>query len=595
MTGEPLSRNERTAVAGLTLLVGLTRFIPLSRGPWDWDEVLFCLSLGDYNVAVHQPHPLGFPLFVLLGKFFRLFVSSDFGALQTVNILASIAVFPVLFWLARALRMDFVTSLGAALLFAFLPNVWFYGGTAFSDPLGMVLFLAVAAAYLTAGSDARRYLAASLLLAAALLVRPQNLFVAIFPWTIATVRLLRERRFRPVAGGTLIVVLLVAAGYGAAAWATGFDAYYHAVIGHTSYVRHADSIEAAYRPPLWEVARIQLDPYEAGKASLLIDVLMLAALIRGRRKTVAEILLIFAPFFLFAIFAVNPGGSSRFSLNYVAAFALLAAEGTDALGRIWRRGRIAIHAVVMTLLIGRLVTWILPAFATPRATLPPPVSAALWLRAHVPETSTIFNDGSWPWPRYYLPHHKQVVVSDIGDMLQRPDSAGGWFFGMGASTTDGAILFLRPRNRTWNVVTQRNFESFVAPAGQMVEFGNGWHGPEQNGADSWRWAGSHSWTTFGPAREPRELRLRFDVPLDAIKHPVTVRFLMNGAPLGTFVATRQEGNEVRFVVSPRADRPNVLEIAVSDAFVPARLGGSDDHRELALMLHSWTWRPAAIK
>src|SRR6185295_10194523 len=123
----------------------------------------------------------------------------------------------------------------------------------------------------------------------------------------------------------------------------------------------------------------------------------------------------------------------------------------------------------------------------------------------------------------------------------------------------------------------------------------GWHGPEQDGADSWRWSSGHSWTRFGPARGPRELRLNFGVPLDAIRHPITVRFTMNGAPLGTYVATKQDGNEVRFVLNPRSDRPNVLEIEVSDSFVPASRGGSDDRRELALMLRSWTWRPAAIK
>src|ERR1700741_3254974 len=113
MSAAPLSRNERTAVFSIAVLVGLTRFIPLSRGPWDWDEILFCLALGDYDVAVHQPHPAGFPLFILLGKFARLFTSSDFHALQAVNVLASWFVFPAMYAVARAFRLDFFASVSA--------------------------------------------------------------------------------------------------------------------------------------------------------------------------------------------------------------------------------------------------------------------------------------------------------------------------------------------------------------------------------------------------------------------------------------------------------------------------------------------------
>src|SRR5688500_18236099 len=160
------SPNQRRALLALTVLVGLTRFIPLSRGPWDWDEILFCMALGKYDVALHQPHPAGFPLFILLGKFAQLFADSDFHALQAVNVVASLFVFPVMFAVARAFRLDFFASISAALLFSFMTNVWFYGGTAFSDPLGMVLFLCAIAAYLSAGTSTRRYVVASVLMAA---------------------------------------------------------------------------------------------------------------------------------------------------------------------------------------------------------------------------------------------------------------------------------------------------------------------------------------------------------------------------------------------------------------------------------------------
>ena len=48
------------------------------------------MAVGHYDVAAHQPHPAGFPLFILLGKFARLFADSDFQALQAVNVVTSL-------------------------------------------------------------------------------------------------------------------------------------------------------------------------------------------------------------------------------------------------------------------------------------------------------------------------------------------------------------------------------------------------------------------------------------------------------------------------------------------------------------------------
>src|SRR5688500_15714173 len=70
---ERLARGERRAIVIATAVVAFTRLLALARGPWDWDEMLFLLGLRDYDVALHHPHPPGFPLFVLAAK---LLVSS---------------------------------------------------------------------------------------------------------------------------------------------------------------------------------------------------------------------------------------------------------------------------------------------------------------------------------------------------------------------------------------------------------------------------------------------------------------------------------------------------------------------------------------
>lgn len=590
-----ITRPQRIAVVITSIVVGLTRFIPLSMAPWDWDEILFCLSLDDYNVALHQPHPAGFPLFILLGKIARLFIDSNFQALQAVNVAASLLVFPVMFRVARAFLHDFLHSWVAALLFSFLTNVWFYGGTAFSDTLGMVAFLGAIAAYLSLDRRPRRYVIASVWLAAGVLVRPQNAVVAVFPWTMATVRRLRARDYRTLIAGTLVLVALVGIGYGAAAYATGVEPYLASLRGHSQYVTRADSIANAERTPLSEVLLMQLDPFDAGKVMLAINLLALIGIVVGRRRVMAQVLLTFVPFFLFSALAANPAGTSRFSLNYLAGVVILAVEGTDVLARLAARItpslRLAVHLVVAAVLLVRLITWGLPAFETPRTTIPPPTAAALWLRQYVPVTSTIFVHGSMPpWVKYIAPKHPRVIVSSANEVLAHPAAMNGWYIAMAPPPSEGAIGFIRPRNRTWNIVTKRGFEAFVQPTSEVAGFGIGWHNLEDDGTSTWRWSQRRAVIRLGPTNLRRELRLRFHVPVEVYDHPVQVTFKFNGAPLGSVVA--KADNEVRYVVTGRADGVNVLEVETSDSFVPARKGGSQDQRELGIMLQSWSWRDA---
>jgi hypothetical protein len=57
--------------------------------------------------------------------------------------------------------------------------------------------------------------------------------------------------------------------------------------------------------------------------------------------------------------------------------------------------------------------------------------------------------------------------------------------------------------------------------------------------------------------------------------------------IGTVPVTKFD-NEVRYVVTGRANMPNMLNIEVSEAFVPAQRG-EVDKRELAFMLRDVAW------
>jgi 4-amino-4-deoxy-L-arabinose transferase-like glycosyltransferase len=594
---EPLTRNQRIAVTVTAVVVALTRLLALAKGPWDWDEILFCMAVQDYDILSHQPHPPGFPFYIFLARIARLFVDSDFHSLQIVNVVAAMLVFPVMFAVARSFRLDFIASFWAAFLFAFLPNVWFYGGTAFSDIPAMLLFLGTIAAFMFAARNgkASTYFLASIILAAGLMVRPQNTIVAFFPWALATWNLARAKRWRIVIAGASLTIGLTILGYSLGAWATGFVAYFDALYRHFLYVRAADSVTAAIRPPLYKVVAMMLDPYQAGKVSVLMNVLALIGVIRfvtrEPRQPMREIFLTFAPFFLFAMFAVNPLGSSRFSLNWIAGIVLLAALGTATLADVVPRARVVVFAVFLAIFAGRLIPWTLPAFDEPRRNDAPPVAAAKWVAANVPLTSTVFVDESiWPWAKYYIPNHKQARPHDPVTVVRDAGAESGVYLSMFPAQVRSERIFVRPRNRTWNLVTQRSFEAYVTPSRLLVSFDNGWYMQEGEYPNIWRWSSRRASIRFAPMTRPGELHLKFEVPVDVIPHPVRVTFSLNGKVVGTHVATTLK-NDVRLVLHPRSNGVNTLRIELSDTIIPARLKTGNDWRQLGLMLESWEWTP----
>ncbi|HEX7421580.1 MAG TPA: hypothetical protein VF505_16940, partial [Thermoanaerobaculia bacterium] len=77
---DPMSASEKRALLIATLITAATRVWGLARSPWDWDEILFSLALRHYDVALHHPHPPGFPLFIAAAKLFTLMGVSDFHA-----------------------------------------------------------------------------------------------------------------------------------------------------------------------------------------------------------------------------------------------------------------------------------------------------------------------------------------------------------------------------------------------------------------------------------------------------------------------------------------------------------------------------------
>jgi len=355
----PLSRRERLVLVALSLAVALTRWFAMAKSLWDWDEALFVLAVREYDVAAYHPQPPGFPLFIALAK---LLPFDEFRALQTLVVLASLFVFPAAFFLARELRARFFVSCAAGLLLAFMPNVWFYGGTAFSDVPSMVLSLVASALLLRGCRSDRALLGGCVVLGIAAGIRPQNVLIAAAPLLIA---FFCKRRTAIL--GAAVVTVIVVASYGGAALATGdVAAYRTAIAEHGQYIRATDSFLGELRPSLIQVADdFFLRPFRAPLINVVLCVLMLIGLVR-RRPPALYALAIFGPFLLFAWLFLDFHSASRFSVAYMPLFAILAAEGLDLAN---------VRVPALAAVVATMVIWTWPALTVVRTTDSPPVAA----------------------------------------------------------------------------------------------------------------------------------------------------------------------------------------------------------------------------
>ena len=589
----PLTSRQRGIVAVVTLLTAITRWMALSRTPWDWDEMLFMMAMRDYNVASHHPHPPGFPLFIAMAKAIHFTGLSDFRSLQAVSFLGAIAIVPATFFLCRELRMRFAPSVGAGAILAFFPNVWFFGGTAFSDVPSMTLVIFAAALLFRGCHDRRAYFAGAAVLGIAGGFRPQNLVIGAAPSINASV----FRKWRAMLVAVLVGGAIVAVAYALAAQKTGFAIYREALSKHSVYISTVDSFRNPARPALWRLFDdFFVRPYQAPLINTIVTFLVVlsvvAAVVRTRPHVVA-IVVTFGPFCLLAWLMLDHFSASRFSIGYAPMMAILAADGasilTSELLRRWTRTA-RLEAAFVTAVVLLMAAWTWPAIQTVRRRLSPPVASAEWIRAHVAPTEKFYvHLGMGPFAEALLPDRNTIFV-EKPPTAAWSNEARTYYWREGVSNTSGAVNFMRENSRLWLIARQRYFEVSLRPLTEEVGYGEGWYDEEGGQGTVWRWMGNRSVTMLPPVRGRAHLSLSIYVPLDALPGPPpNITFSLNGAKIGQVSAMN---SDIKFSADVEArTAPNELVIETDRSVRPADISRSDA-RFLGLRLNAIGWQPA---
>ncbi|EKD79503.1 MAG: hypothetical protein ACD_41C00053G0003 [uncultured bacterium] len=134
-------------VLGLSAIYWLLTIPFMSRLPYNWDAAQFVLALRNYDIGMHQPHPPGYPLFVVLGKLLDLFFSENsalviiaavFGYVSVMmfylfcyrlwshrlgsSVIAIAWILNPLFWLYRETALTYTVDAAASITVGYL--VW---------------------------------------------------------------------------------------------------------------------------------------------------------------------------------------------------------------------------------------------------------------------------------------------------------------------------------------------------------------------------------------------------------------------------------------------------------------------------------------
>ncbi len=553
---------------------------------WDWDEALFLLGMRSYDVTQHHPHPPGFPIYIALGRLVRLVIHNDFRALQAINLVAAVLIFPAVFMLARELRLRFSAAIVAGVLCAFFPNVWFFGGTAFSDIPSIVLAVYAAAFLLRGRHSSEAYLIGTLLLALAAGIRPQNLMIGLAPGLIATWHRARES-WRDVVFATLIGLIVIGVAFGGAVAATGsVDGYMSAVRAHGDYISRVDSFRSPERPPLWRLFdRFFIKQYDCTPLGIIVSLFVAVSIVgavRERNRGLLINFLTFGPFAIMAWLMLDRFSISRFSIGYIPMFAIFAADG---IARVARQ-RAAVEGAIGGVLALAFAAWAFPSFAVVRNSDSPTVQGVDAVNHLDPRRDDLFvGVAMHPFIQVLAPSKPYVKVLDERALPLSIGNRRPWLLTEIDLTKPGGYVFHRPHDQLWSIARRHYFDVALEPVTWQAQFVSGWYQAERSDTDEWRWMSGHSVTRLPAAAGDTVLRLEGNFPEELLPQKPNVTITLNGDILDRFVPSQEHWQRDYHANQPHG-APATLEIVVDKTYTPR-----DDGRALGFELRYFGWGP----
>lgn len=425
-------RTDGWIAAGLFLLGILTRVPFRSRFLYHWDSVNFALGLRRYDVLLHQPHPPGYFLYVMLGRLVHLVVGDANASLVWISVVASGVAAVGIFSLGRTVWGRRCGAV-AALLFLTSPLFWFHGEVALSYMVEVPLVTVIALLCYRhwTGADDRVWLSA-VMLGLAGGFRPDALVLLLPLWLASTWRF-RWRRTILAAG---LLALTVLAWFLPMVMLTGGFARYWAALSATGQGIAEESSLFGARQIVTNGVRLAAFTVYALGLGLLPLAVGAALWIRRylaqyrawmRMPRLRWLLGWIAPGLLFFLFVHirQPGHSFVMMPALLLTLGFVLTEWLPQVFRQWRHSRRWAYALVGMLLLTnvlfflaappvlfgvRRVVTTTPSWPTIRARDVSLGTRIAYIRAHFPPAGTVLLSSGFDFrhPDYYLREYRTI-------------------------------------------------------------------------------------------------------------------------------------------------------------------------------------------
>ena len=139
--------NDRVVIVVLLLTSLLSAFLFKSSMLIGWDPVQFALALEHYNIALHQPHPPGYILWVVTLKLLSPFLGVNVASILLNVIFEWLTAYIMYYMLHKIFKVKRTLSLTVTLSWLMNPMTLYYRATAENYASGT--FFAIAILYFT--------------------------------------------------------------------------------------------------------------------------------------------------------------------------------------------------------------------------------------------------------------------------------------------------------------------------------------------------------------------------------------------------------------------------------------------------------------
>lgn len=425
----------------LALVLAASRLVARQATVWEWDDVVFGVSLHVFAPDARVPHPPYYPLYVGLGWLARLVVPDDTAALTLLGALASCAALAFVFLLVRELLGDTRVAVTAAVAFAFFPAVWLHAGVPLSDPAGLAAGLGAAWLALVARRRPGLLWLAGLAFGVACGVRPQAALIALGPLLLAGWKAPRRDAIfgLTAAAGSAVAALVapvVLASRDLAVLWQGLHYQAGFVVGVDSLAAHSFDVAARLR-------RFGVDLWAYPALAVLCHALALAGVLvlwrARRRRELAWLAVTFAPYTLPALVMLDPATMGRYALPVLPAWAAL---GAVALARADRAVVPRGAPVLAAALVAALAIPVWPAIRVVHTRPSPPVAAARAIRAAAGPAPfrVAYRSDLFVFAETLFSDVPRVRVKTRSDLAALPaDPLPLWVFGLAGDAGTGGV------------------------------------------------------------------------------------------------------------------------------------------------------------